>query len=1099
MLGHRTDVSVRARRLLLVLAALLLTCALGASLAGRADAAYGDGFGLAAAEGPALPGPHSFWAGACEIGAAPGIGASIPDGVGARPDPILVHPTQASRWVNPSGPFEFAPILVPAPPGPTHCVDAGTPAQGVPAWVDNPLGGPVEHAPSWRLAPSTAAGAHPDGSATFTYAREPGAVNINGAPDNIVVDLPAGFVGNPTAVAKCSAEQFAAVPVECPPESQVGIANITLRNPVTGTLNSLLYPVYNLEARAGKTAELGIPDVSGSTSARVVAEARTNGDFGVRTYVPQIPAALDLYGQTITLWGVPWAASHDIWRIRQGVFTGGVIPVTMPHSGLPSGDRAPYEASWGPIKPFVSNPVECAGAELSTNLATDSYQDPGSFTLDGDPDLTDLDWKTYSAGAPAVTDCDVPEFQPDIALSPTSRKADSPTGLDVELSIPQNDEPPQAVPGNPNLATDPDDADGAPAYWRSEEGRATAQLDKAVVALPEGVSVNPSGATGLAGCSDAQVGLTQPGSPPLFNDEDPFDGDGQECPAGSRIGTVEVQTPLLEERLEGVVVLGQPKSTNPASGEMIRLFLVLESEQRGLLAKVYGTAVADPATGRLTATFDNNPRVPFEQMSLRFKGGARAQLAQPQRCGSPTWASTLTPWTAAHGAGGLATPDGGSFEVDSGCLLSFAPTLAAGMSNPKGRATGAFSFQFTRKDGERYLRGLTAKLPTGLLASVRGVPLCASAQAAAGLCPRGSKIGIVDAAAGAGDPFVLEQKGEVFLTEGYKGGEYGLAVKIRPIAGPFRGAMELSPIVVRQAIHVDRRTAQVTAISDPFPLIHHGIPLRVREVLVNVDRPRFMLNPSDCSAKRIEATISSPEGARAEVADRFQAAGCAALPFKPRLSLRLTGRRQVKTGAHPGVRAQVNQAGVDEAGIKRAQVRLPKSLALDPDNAQALCEFADGTKDDIERHCPKGSIVGRARAVSPLLNDPLVGNVYFVKNVRRSSTGNLIRTLPMIVVALRGEIAVNLRGVSSTTKSGRLVNTFDDVPDAPISQFNLNIKGGGNGILTVTRTRKARINLCNGRHVANADIDGQNGRRHDINVRMNTRCKRRARANRRGR
>jgi hypothetical protein len=429
-------------------------------------------------------------------------------------------------------------------------------------------------------------------------------------------------------------------------------------------------------------------------------------------------------------------------------------------------------------------------------------------------------------------------------------------------------------------------------------------------------------------------------------------------------------------------------------------------------------------------------------------------------------------------------------DIDQRCESGFAPKVSAGSSDNQARGQGGtYSFKFSREDGEQWLRGLTAKLPKGLLASVKDVPLCSNAAAKAGNCSAASKIGIVDAKAGSGDPFVLEEKGEVFLTEGYKGGAYGLAVKIRPVAGPFRGQWELSPIVVRQAIHVDRTTAEVTAVSDPFPLIHHGIPLRAREVNVLVNRGGFMVNPSDCTQKQSSATLLSDEGVAASFTDPFQVTGCANLAFKPKLAMRLTGRKQVTTGKHPGITAVVTQQGTSEAGIEQAVVRLPKSLALDPNNAQALCEFEDGTKPDLENRCPKGSIVGRARAKTPLLKDDLVGNVYFVKNIRiDKKSGAQIRTLPMIIVALRGEIAINLVGESSTTRGGKLVNTFDEVPDAPISQFNLNIRGGKSGIIAVTRTRKAKINLCAGRHVAEADMDGQNGRRHDTNIRMKTPC-----------
>jgi len=692
-------------------------------------------------------------------------------------------------------------------------------------------------------------------------------------------------------------------------------------------------------------------------------------------------------------------------------------------------------------------------------------------------------------------------FDATMSLQPTTTAADSASGLSVDLSVPQNGGP-GAPPASGASAGEVDAyVDAATDHWRSDAGLGTSHLDRSVVVLPEGFSVNPSSATGLQACSDAGIGLREQGNPPLFNNGDPFDSDsadGAECPLSSIIGDVRVDVPLLEEPLLGKVVLGDPQTTNP-QGEpdgrrMFRMFIVVKDDARGLVAKIYGSAVADPNTGRLTATFDRNPRVPFEDLHIDFKQGDRGILATPERCAGHQWSSVFTPWSAAHNGGGQAVPFAGGMATSQNCAFGFSPSLLAGMDRQQARAHGTFAFSFSRQDGDQKLAGLTAKLPTGLLASVKGLigsNLCSDAQANAGNCPQSSKIGIVDAKAGAGNPFVLEQKGEVFLTEGYKGGPYGLAVKVRAIAGPFRDSMELSPIVVRQAIHVDRKTAQVTAVSDPFPIVHHGVPLRVREVTVLVDRPDFMLNPSNCAQKQVGADIVSEQGTVSGQSNAFQASGCKALRFAPKLALRLTGRKQVRTGKHPGIRAQVTQQGIPEAGIEKAKVTLPKSLALDVDNAQALCEFEDGTKPDLENHCPKGSIVGRAKAVSPLLNQPLAGNVYFVKNIRiDKQTGNAIRTLPMIVVALRGEIAVNLVGESNTTKAGRLVNTFDNVPDAPVTRFNLNIAGGSNGILAVTRTRKALINLCArpNSHVAEADIDGHNTKRYDRNIRMKTPC-----------
>jgi hypothetical protein len=1082
---------------------------------------FGDGFGLApinVAPGatdqvPALPdASHAFWAGACDRATAPappaGAGdppAPITGGVGGIPPRQLVP---ASYFDFIFGVFHQAPVLADSPAIPEHCIDPGVPSgykTAATIWRPSPAPngalGPQDSscgssfAPCWRLAPVTGAGTHPDGSTTMAMSRGPN-LQTDGAPDNIVVDLPPGFVGNPSAVAECTGEQFNAKPLACPPEAQVGLLRLQIEGAGLGceggnwcNSDDKIVPVFNVEPRRGNVAELGFGHVGdqGLVTVRLVAKARTNGDFGVTAFAGQIPSALALISQTITLWGVPWAAENDLWRQKLDQFTNQPCrvqpvpapmqdnPQIVPPSGLVPACRASWDPSWGPVRPFFTAQTECDGGNPRVTARLDSYQHPGSVTSDGDPDPADSDWKTYTSDSPPVTGCAKLPFDPSASFDPTSTAADGPSGLSADITIPQNNDPPASVT-----------AANANAYWKSDAGLATSHLDKTVVPLPEGMSINPSAATGLVACTDAQMGVTAIGNPYRFNNVEPS------CPEGSKIGTVEATTPLLDEKLTGEFILGQPKSTDPASGAMFRVFLVLRNAERGLLAKIHGTSTADPGTGQLTATFDKNPRVPVENIKVGLKGGERGLFAQAPRCGVKTTNAVFTPWTAAHGAGGVAKTVSDSFTVGGDCSFGFAPTLAAGMDTQKARGNGTFSFKFTRPQGDQWLLGLTAKLPKGLLASVRGLPLCKDAQAAAGACPAASQIGIADAKAGSGDPFVLERKGEVFLTEGYKGGEYGLMVKVRPIAGPFRGAMELSPIVVRQAIHVDRKTAQVTAVSDPFPTIHHGVPLRVREVTVLVNRGGFMLNPSDCSAKQVGATILSAEGARADVANHFQAAGCADLGFKPRLGLALKGRRQVRTGMHPAVRAVVRQQGVSEAGIAKAVVRLPKSLALDPDNAQALCEFEDGTKPDIENHCPKGSIVGRARARTPLLNDDLVGNVYFVKNVRiDEDTGNEIRTLPMIVVALRGEIAVNLVGESNTTRSGKLVNTFDEVPDAPITRFNLNIRGGKNGILAVTRTRRSRINLCArpNRHIAEADMDGQNAKRYDRNIRMKTPCR----------
>jgi len=1056
--------------------AFVLAAALAPAASADHGQPYGANYGVADAVGAAWTGPLAFWAGTCDVAGANAGGT----GTGSPP------------------------AVVP------HCFDHGT---GYFPTTD-PAVPPLEtvweptREPAWRLDGARQAGAHPDMTVSFWVKRSPDgpgnsvhSVMTEGETRTITAKLPPGFVGNPNAVPMCPSSAMQTTPAQCPPESQVGVVTVTLGK--GGELEQILAPVWNVEPRDGKVAEF-LTSVqfgeAGQANVPIVADARTDGDFGIDALAAEIPTGAPLFGQTITIWGVPWDPAHDKYRAPTGYAghdpdgPGGVQPILgLPPGGLPDADGVQpesYERGWAaPVRPFLTSQTECDGVAPTTGLELVSWQDPGLI-------------RSYGHQLPLpLTGCDDVDFTPAFEMAPTSSAADSASGLAATLTTPQNNEPPLELPDEG--ATDGEVSDyveDAAEHWKTEDGLATAHLDRAVVTLPDGFTVNPSGAAGLAGCSDAQVGLIAEGNPSTFDRDDPFDGVGGECPNGSKIGTAELYTPLLpasdgeqpgDPNLTGDLVLRTPKSTDPESGDMFRLLMVLRNAERGLVVKIAGEATADKQTGQLTTTFDKSPRLPFTELSVELRGGSRGTLATPQRCGVRGWDATFTPWTAAHGGGGVPASDTGAFTASANCGFGFAPTMKAGMSSGAGGGSGAFSFQFARTDGQQWLRGLTAELPAGLVASVGSVPECTNAQAAAAACPAESRLGTVDAGAGSGTPYFLEKKGSVYLTEGYKGGAFGLATIVPVEVPPFTGAFALDTMVVRQALHVDPTDASVTAISDPFPQIWHGIPLRVRQVTVKIDRPGFMRNPTDCSAKQIVGNFTSATGTASRRAAHFQARGCRGLPFEPRMALRLTGKKQIKAGRHPGLRAAITQAP-GEAAFKRATVRLPLSLALDPDNARALCEYVDGIKSDIENHCPKGSIVGRARAVSPLLDRPLTGDVYFVKNIRiHPRTGNQIRTLPMLVVALRGEIAVNLRGETDVASRGRLVNTFANVPDAPISRFALNITGGKRGILVIPRGT-----VC-GRQVTEADMDGQNGRRHDVDVKMKTPCSKRrgARAN----
>jgi hypothetical protein len=904
-----------------------------------------------------------------------------------------------------------------------------------------------------------------------------GLVVPDGSLRDVDVSIPPGFLGNPTALPACTG-LFEVLERTCPANTQVGVATVRTGGLFIATCCAeYVVPVFSVEPPFGAPAAFAFEVLQ--VPILITARLRSDGNYGIDLRSDETSQGLAVYGSRVTIWGNPSDPAHDPDRGFRPPTGTNSLPEQCTQIADPGECSNPFV---GPAKPFLVNPTSCSpvGQGLQTTIAVTSWQggaDVDSFESHHAPGFPGFDPVSSSVlqitpdqwGAPVgTTGCEVVPFDPTIQLQPTADSADTPSGLQVSLDVPQ---------------------DG----FESVDAISSAHLKRTTVTLPEGMTLNPSAANGLGACSDAELGLgnRQPA----------------QCPDSSKIGTVSVDTPLLDESLGGAFYIRTQNSSDPASGELFRVAIEIRDDRHGIVVKLPGQVRANPQTGRLETTFDDNPQLPFSNLDLRLKAGPRAPLALPPTCGPKASGIVFTSWARP----GEEVPVDDGFAVSSGpgggaCPASiqarpFALGFAAGVIDPVAGRSSPFTLRLTRSDGNQELDRVEVSTPKGLAASLRHVPYCSDAAIAAAAasvsgrderanphCPAASHVGTTTVGVGAGSsPF--HAGGDVYLAGPYKGAPLSLAFVVPAVAGPF----DLGVQVVRAAVHVDRRTAQVTTVSDPIPQILGGVPLRVRDIRVDIDREDFTINPTSCAPKAVTGRVHAFHGAVAPVSTRFQVGDCASLRFKPRLAMRLTGRRQTKTGRHPGVKAVVRQTGIGEAGIERAEVRLPRSLALDPDNAQALCEFAEGTKDDLENHCPRGSIVGRARAVSPLLKRPLVGNVYFVKNVRRSASGNLIRTLPMIVVALRGEIAINLQGRSSV-KGGKLVNTFASLPDAPIARFNLNINGGSKGILAVTRTRRGPINLCRGRHVAEVDTDGQNGKRHDFDVRMKTPCAKRSKS-----
>lgn len=663
-----------------------------------------------------------------------------------------------------------------------------------------------------------------------------------------------------------------------------------------------------------------------------------------------------------------------------------------PKTDMSSG-RSYGGPSNAPRREFLSNSTACAAAGEPAVMRVRSWQNPSREV------------RAESSFAPS-TDCAALPFDPTIDIEPKNQTAGAPSGYDIEIGVPQVENP---------------------------DGRETAHLKDVSVTFPEGVSLSPSVAHGLQACTNEQLGLGTRDAPA--------------CPQASKIGTISLDTPLLEDPLTGDVFIG-----NQLPGNRYRILLALEGS--GVRVKLQGRVSPDPNTGQITATFVDNPQLPFNRIRMVLKDGPQAPLANPTSCGVKTVSTTLAAWS-----GKVANPSD-TFAITHCPPRGFAPTWVAGTTNPAAGGDTAFTLRVARSDTDQEIDSINADLPAGLLGRISRVPVCPAARAASATCGAESQIGTTTVGAGPGpSPFYLQ--GRVYLTEGYKGAPYGLAFVVPAVAGPY----DLGVVNVRAGISVNRTTAELSVASDPLPRILEGIPLRIKDIRVDIDRPGFMVNPTSCAPTAILGRIASTAGAMALPSSRFQVGDCAALPLEPDLAMTLAGKGQTRDGDHPALKATLKQTA-GQVNLRKAAVTLPLSLALEPDNAQALCK----PQEAAARACPPGSIVGTATAVTPVLTRPLTGPVYFVEGLRRTRTGATRRTLPKLWIPLRGEVELDLNA-DTAIADDKLVTSFANIPDAPITSFELNIAGGKNGVIVISNA-----DVCAANQQASGDYTGQSGK-----------------------
>ena len=879
---------------------------------------------------------------------------------------------------------------------------------------------------------TTQAGMHPDIISKYElgtrYNQGPMPPCLCNDPKDVISRLPAGVIANPHVASICTAAEAALF--ACSADAQVGVIVMKLLNILYTTL-----PIYRTVPQDDQAGVfMFLSPIGESAPIYIVFNARTESDFGLNVETLGINHAISFDYIAPIIWGVPADPSHDqlrfnplerridclsnpIPQFEKGEMGGGCFLTKYPETGEPL--EKPKVGSSLPVKPMLQSPSTCVGT-LESELETLAY--------DRGRDIAIRPW-------PATTGCDKLGFDPSLSANPTTKVTDTASGVDVKITVPQ-----------PQSASTP-----SPTSLRASS-----------VTLPEGFSINPNAADGKTVCSDAEakLGTRLPAA----------------CPEFSKVGTLVLDSSALPAPIPGFIYLGQPKP-----GDTYRLILAVNGY--GTAIKMLGSIRPNPHTGQLVIAFDELPQAPFQLFDMHFFGSERGLLATPERCGTYPVKSTFTPWSTE-------TSNQSSeqfFVIDSApgfapCPVGprpFSPGLEAGSEDNTAGKHSPFTVGINRPDGQQNLSGIDLRMPPGLLASLKGIPYCPEAalaslaqpgrsglvEAAAPACPAASQVGTAVTTQGAGSK-PLYTGGRVYLAGPYKGASLSLMVAVPAVSGPY----DLGTVGVRVAVNVNPSTTRVRAVSDPLPQILEGIPIRLRNVLVKLDRPNFALNPTNCSQFWVEATTHGSEGTTSPASTPYQVANCVDLDFRPKLNLRLRGKSTRR--AHPALHATLTTRP-GEANFSRAVVTMPPSVLLDATHIRNVCPrvaFAINA-------CPPASIYGRVRAFTPLLDQPLEGPVYL-----RSST----RTLPDLVARLNGQIDVEVAARISSVDGG-LRAAFTGLPDAPISKFVLMMQGGKKGLLensdgVCSRNSRARVRLV-----------GQNGIRQTRRVRLKAACGKKAR------
>ncbi|HWY17923.1 MAG TPA: hypothetical protein VNY27_04340 [Solirubrobacteraceae bacterium] len=887
-------------------------------------------------------------------------------------------------------------------------------------WLVVPAGAipskhPFEIIPgSFHFIPSTLqAGAHGDLTTSFDFAHNASGNTFNDVR-TIVVNVPAGFTANNTAAPTCSDTQLASL--RCPPATTVGRISLT----VTGETYSV--PLENMEVTSpGIVAEFGFHILAASVLMPITIRP---GDDGITVTTPNIVNIGEPRNISVTVWGLPASPEHDAERqlMCEGTQSCRVcLPNTVECS--PAGPVSVGIA----VVPYLSNPTSCGS--FTATMQADSWEEP----FLSEPER----WSQALFETGPIGECDRVPFDPSIKVQPTTNAAESSSGLNVSLEVPQS--------------------------WENPYSIATSNVRDVTVTLPRGYTINPSEGNGLVGCTPQQYARETASS-------------GPQCPPESKLGTVVIETPVLADRIEGNVYIAQPYDNVPSFGDaghpggsLLALYVVAKDPARGIVVKSAGKVIPDPVTGQLTSTFEGLPQQPFTKVTLSLAQGAASPLVSPPACGRYTAHAAMTPYSAPEhpslvdneleierGIGGGPCPPGG--------VPPFNPTVITGAQNNNAGGYTPFYLRINRNDGEQELTRFSTTLPPGLTGNLSGIPFCPDAQIEAARhatgrqelsepsCPVASKVGHTLVGAGVGSVLAWTP-GSVYLAGPYHGAPFSIVSVTSATVGPF----DLGTVVIRFALRINPITAQVEVDareSDPIPHIIKGIVVHVRDIHTYIDLPNFIKNPTSCDPMTITDTVTGAGADFTNPADQvpvtintpFQAADCSNLGFKPSFKVTTSGKTSKANGASLNVKlAYPNAPQGSQANIHRVKVDLPKQLPSRLTTLQKACTAAQFHSNPAG--CPAASVVGHARAITPILPVPLEGPAYFVSNGGEA--------FPNLIIVLQGYgVTIDLVGDTFISKQGITSSTFKTVPDQPVTSFELTLPQGPFSALT------ANGNLC---------------------------------------